>query len=253
MAGCLHAAVRGGRGRPRRRFGAADLGGAASLVLLVCAILAVAGHPSGAVLLRWLARLAESRRSRRPAAHGSRFSSVLHGVAEALLPPARDGWALGPASLVAVGRYPQRVRVARDRPGALLVGPRSRPLFRSEAPERSSSLVSSTAARAAAKGWSLTSALAALGRTLACVLPAMGALAGSVIASGRFVVAEMVAEQGGAPWRWASTRNPGLFVLFFVLVASVIPEADPSDALPAGRECRPSARRARRRRERFSG
>jgi hypothetical protein len=72
----------------------------------------------------------------------------------------------------------------------------------------------------------------ALGRALVCVVPAIGAVLGAVIASGRFVMAEMVADQGGTPWRWAGMRNPGLLVLMLLLVASAIPDVGMQHALP---------------------
>jgi NADH:ubiquinone oxidoreductase subunit H len=71
------------------------------------------------------------------------------------------------------------------------------------------------------------------GRALMLALPAVGAVLGAVVASGRFVVAEMVAEQGGAPWRWAGMRDPGLLVLSVLLVASAVPEAAAANSPPA--------------------
>ena len=40
-----------------------------------------------------------------------------------------------------------------------------------------------------------------------------------ILASGRFVISEMVADQGAPPWRWAAARNPGLTGLILVLLA----------------------------------
>ncbi|HVU00630.1 MAG TPA: PDZ domain-containing protein [Polyangiaceae bacterium] len=75
------------------------------------------------------------------------------------------------------------------------------------------------------RSWSLRAATAALGRTLVCVAPALLSLLGAVLASGRFVLSELVADQGAAPLRWAVARNPGLFVLGLVLLATTVPSA----------------------------
>jgi hypothetical protein len=53
------------------------------------------------------------------------------------------------------------------------------------------------------------------------------------VASGRFVIAEMAAEQGGAPWRWAAFRNPGLLFRAGAILATTLPETDSRrDLLP---------------------
>lgn len=75
------------------------------------------------------------------------------------------------------------------------------------------------------RGFSLKGALGAAGRSLSALGPALVSLAGLVFSTGRFVVEEIVADQGGVPWRWAAARNPGLFVLFLVLYASTVPES----------------------------
>src|SRR5262249_35674512 len=68
-------------------LGAADVGFAASLVALGCALLALPATRLG-VLLRWLGRLAEPRRfDRHP-------PSLAHGAVDALLPPNGDRGAL---------------------------------------------------------------------------------------------------------------------------------------------------------------
>jgi NADH-quinone oxidoreductase subunit H len=79
-------------------------------------------------------------------------------------------------------------------------------------------------------GFSVVSAMRACVACVACVAPALLSIGGAVLASGRFVIAEMVADQGGMPWRWAATQNPGLFCLGLVLVASAAPEALESSA-----------------------
>jgi NADH:ubiquinone oxidoreductase subunit H len=81
--------------------------------------------------------------------------------------------------------------------------------------------------------WSLGRALAAFGATLACVLPAILAIGGSILASGRFVISEMVADQGAPPWRWAAARNPGLAGLVFVLFATATLETGDRSVLSA--------------------
>lgn len=69
-------------------------------------------------------------------------------------------------------------------------------------------------------------------RTLCFVLPAIGAVIGTVVAGSRFVISEIVSAQGGVPWRWAAMQNPGLLILSSLLVASAIPEAVESPSLP---------------------
>jgi NADH:ubiquinone oxidoreductase subunit H len=75
------------------------------------------------------------------------------------------------------------------------------------------------------RGWSVFGAAVALARTLACVAPAFIAVSGVIVSTGRFVIEEMVADQGGVPWRWAAARSPGAAILFLVLVASAVPES----------------------------
>src|SRR5581483_1824145 len=63
------------------------------------------------------------------------------------------------------------------------------------------------------------------------------------------VIAEMVGEQGGAPWRWAGMRNPGLLMLSFLLLASALPDGaatgsePPIEGLPEQASRRPSTTR----------
>lgn len=82
-------------------------------------------------------------------------------------------------------------------------------------------------------GVSLTHALSASLRTLAFVLPGLLAVVGMVVASGRFVIAEIVGAQGGVPWRWAAMQNPGLLLLAVLLIGSAVPEAREPLELPS--------------------
>lgn len=82
-------------------------------------------------------------------------------------------------------------------------------------------------------------------RSLAFVVPATVAVLGSVVAGSRFVIAEIVSAQGGAPWRWAAMQNPGLMILALVLIASAVPEAAEAEPLPcAPDQHRPASRRS---------
>lgn len=223
-------------------LGAADAVSAAWLLLLGCVFLALPATRFGLVL-RWLARVAELRRARQRPTR-SDGPGALHDLLDSLLPDAAHGRALVSASLVVLA--------------AVVVG------FSWLAFEHSLlspdldlavaglgvtfALVATRFVHGGARpsgGFSLWGALSAAGRSLACVVPALGALAGAVVASGRFVIAEMVAEQGGVPWRWAGMRNPGLALLFVVLVASTLPEAGAASALgPAEGLAEPPQRRA---------
>src|SRR5205814_451400 len=87
-------------------------------------------------------------------------------------------------------------------------------------------------------------------RALGVLMPPFLAVTGAVIASGRFVIAEIVSDQGAAPWRWAAMRNPGLLVLSVLLVASAVPEADLERSNPPIEglgDARPAPRSAARR------
>jgi NADH-quinone oxidoreductase subunit H len=84
-----------------------------------------------------------------------------------------------------------------------------------------------------ARGWSFASAAVTAARTLGCVVPALIALAGVVFSSGRFVIEEIVADQGGVPWRWAAARNPGMLVLLLVFLAMAVPESAYRGVVPA--------------------
>jgi NADH-quinone oxidoreductase subunit H len=224
--------------------GAADLVGPAAVIVPVCATVGLLATRFGLVL-RWLARLAELFGSRRVARARVGLSM---GIAPALLAPTAEWRALGAAAfLVLVGVAGALLRLsfghwllAPDLDLVVLTLGGAGPLLVTR---------SIDGGRREDGGWSLTRALAAAGRTLACLAPGLAAVGGGVLASGRFVLGEMVADQGGAPWRWAGARNPGLFVLLVVLVATAVPEADDSGALPAveglgaGASIRPSASR----------
>jgi NADH:ubiquinone oxidoreductase subunit H len=96
--------------------------------------------------------------------------------------------------------------------------------------------------------WSLRAALLAFVASLGCVAPAIIGVGGAILASGRFVIAEMVANQGAAPWRWAAARNPGLTALSILLLASAALESEnggplASAGLPSSQGARPSMSR----------
>lgn len=84
-----------------------------------------------------------------------------------------------------------------------------------------------------ARRWSLTSAALAASRTLGCLVPALLAIAGVVFGTGRFVIGEVVADQGGVPWRWTAARNPGMLVLLLVFLAMAVPESAYRGVVPA--------------------
>jgi NADH-quinone oxidoreductase subunit H len=205
-------------------LGVADVAGAASFVLLGCLLVALPATRVG-VLLRWLGRLVEPGRlaeSRR---------SGLSGIFLALMPPEGTGRALLAAAIAPfvivlaafvwlslghslIAPDSDLLAIALGTAGALIVARAAEGAARARA-SRARALVSSA------------------GRALVLALPAVFAVLGAVVASGRFVVAEMVAEQGGAPWRWAGMRDPGLFVLSVLLVASAVPEAAAPNSAPA--------------------
>jgi NADH:ubiquinone oxidoreductase subunit H len=81
--------------------------------------------------------------------------------------------------------------------------------------------------------WSFGSAVVIAWRTFACLLPALISVAGVVFSTGRFVIEEIVADQGGVPWRWAAARNPGMMVLLVVFLAMTVPESAYRGVLPA--------------------
>jgi hypothetical protein len=58
-------------------------------------------------------------------------------------------------------------------------------------------------------------------------------MVGVVFSTGRFVIAEIVADQGGVPWRWAAARNPGMLVLLVVFLAMTVPESAYRGVVPA--------------------
>jgi NADH-quinone oxidoreductase subunit H len=198
-------------------LGAADIVPAACLVLFACALLVLPVTRVGSVL-KWLARFLEQPRGSSGTAHAFEPSRLL----EALLPPVRDGRALGVAaafSFAAIGFG--FAWIASGHPiaspdvdlAAVTLGV-------------SGALVATRFVDGGRRssGFSLVAALAAALRTLSCVLPALVATFGAVLASGRFVLGELVSEQGGLPWSWAGFRNPGLAVCLSALLASTIPE-----------------------------
>ena len=195
-------------------LGVGDVIGAASLVLLGCVLLAVPATGAG-VLLRWLGRLAEPRRSGRSGGDGP------FGIASSLMPPEGKG-----REIVAPALAPLLVVLAAFGWLALghsLVTPDSDLL--AIALGTAFALVVARAVDGVVRSRSAGKALVeSTARALVCVLPAIAAVLGAVVASGRFVMAEMVADQGGAPWRWAGMRNPGLFVLMLLLAASAVPD-----------------------------
>jgi NADH:ubiquinone oxidoreductase subunit H len=218
-------------------LGVADMIGAASVVLLSCLLL-VLQTTRASLLLRWLGRLAEPR----PAApSGSGFIS-------ALLPPEGRGRELVVPAVVPLAAV--LLAFGWLAMGRSLLSPDSDLL--ALAMGTAIALVIARAADGLARRPKapLRGFVAGGGRALVCVLPAVGAVLGAVVASGRFVVAEIVADQGGAPWRWAGMRNPGLFVLFVLLLASAVPDVaaagaePPIEGLPACPPRLPSARRA---------
>lgn len=203
-------------------LGVADVIGPASLVLLSCLLLALQRTRAG-VLLRWLGRLAEPRRAEE--VHG-RSAAIL----SALLPPEGNGRELvAPAllPLTAVSAAFGWLAVGRA-----LLRPDSDLLAIAIGTAMALVLVRGADGAARSRKVPMKAFVLSAGRALACVLPALGAVLGAVIASGRFVVAEIVADQGGAPWRWASMRNPGLLVLSVLLLASAVPDVGTTPADP---------------------
>ena len=81
--------------------------------------------------------------------------------------------------------------------------------------------------------WSFASAALATWRTLGCVLPGLVSAAGVVFSTGRFVIGEIVADQGGVPWRWAAARNPGMLILLVVFLVVAVPESAYRGVVPA--------------------
>ncbi|HVW30175.1 MAG TPA: NADH-quinone oxidoreductase subunit H [Polyangiaceae bacterium] len=223
-------------------LGVADVIGPASLVLLSCLLLALQRTRAG-VVLRWLGRLAEPRR----AAEELRGRSAA-ATLSALLPPEGNGRELvAPAllPLIAVSAAFGWLAVGRA-----LLRPDSDLLAMAIGTAIALVLVRGADGAARSRKVPVKAFILSAGRALVCALPALGAVLGAVVASGRFVVAEIVADQGGAPWRWASMRNPGLLVLSVLLLASAVPDvgmtaADPPiEGLPRRPVPRPSGMRA---------
>jgi NADH:ubiquinone oxidoreductase subunit H len=197
-------------------LGAADVGLAASLVLLGCAVLGLPATRLG-VVLRWLGRLAEPRRSVRTAPR------LLHGAVDALLPPSHERRGLLMPSLALLVLVLAGFGWLAF--GRSLLAPDS-DLFALFLCSAGALFVARAADGAMHSRAGVVGAVRGGARALGASIPALLAVTGAVIASGRFVVAEIVSDQGGAPWRWAGMRNPGLFVLGVLLVASAVPEAD---------------------------
>jgi NADH:ubiquinone oxidoreductase subunit H len=223
-------------------LGIEDLIGAASVVLLSCVLLALQ-TTRVSLLCRWLERLAEPRRPEHAGAPARGF-----GFVSALLPPEGRGRelvvpAVVPlvAVLLAFGWLAMGRALLSADSDLLALGMGT-----------AIALVIARAADGVARRRKapLRGFVSGAGRALVCVLPAIGAVLGAVVASGRFVVAEIVADQGGAPWRWAGMRNPGLLVLLVLLLASALPDVaargaePPIEGLPERPPHLPSARRA---------
>lgn len=188
-------------------------------ILAVCVLIAVPLTPLGALLL-WLGRLlgAGSYAAKRAQSPGSKWFS---GFA-----PSDGGRALPVAAILVlfvVSAAYARLSLGRSILSADLD-------LIAAALCTSITLVISRIVHGASLGFSR--ALAEGIRTLCFVLPAVVAVTGTVIAGSRFVISDIVAAQGGVPWRWAATQNPGLFVLASILVSSAVPEATEPPLLP---------------------
>ncbi len=223
-------------------LGIEDLIGAASVVLLSCVLL-VLQTTRVSLLFRWLGRLAEPRRAEHAGAPAGSF-----GFVSALLPPEGRGRELVVPAVVPLVAV--LIAFGWLAMGRALLSPDSDLLALGMG--TAIALVIARAADGVARRRKapLRGFVAGAGRALVCVLPAIGAVLGAVVASGRFVVAEIVADQGGAPWRWAGMRNPGLLVLLVLLLASAVPDIaapgaePPIEGLPERPPRLPSARRA---------
>lgn len=219
-------------------LGVEDLIGAASVVLLCCVLVALQ-MTRASLLLRWLGRLAEPRRTEQ---HGA------FGFVSALLPPEGNGRELVVPAMVPLVAV--LVAFGWLAMGRALLSPDS-DLLALAMGTAIAVVIARAADRAVRRRKTpIRGFVAGAGRALVCVLPAIGAVLGSVVASGRFVVAEIVADQGGAPWRWAGMRNPGLLVLLVLLLSSAVPDVaapgsePPVEGLPERPPQLPSARRA---------
>ena len=197
-----------------------DLIVAAAMALLACAVLVLPASRAS-VAFRWLERLADERLRRRGTRlHATRSAPEL--VLALLREDSSGRGAIAAAALalaVIVGGF---VVLAA---GRHIVSPEQDLLVLALSPALSLVVLRTLDGGLRGKGFSLRSAALACVACVACVAPALLSIGGAVLASGRFVIAEMVADQGGMPWRWAATQNPGLFLLGLVLVASAAPEA----------------------------
>jgi len=203
-------------------FGAEELEGAATLLVLAVLAVVLPTTPAG-TLGKWFLRLAEARSSGKIGLS----RGPLPRIFEAVVPGGEARTLLVASIAVLVGIV-----------GAFTWLATGRSILSPEADLVALLLVGTVplvAARFVAGGaslhrrFSMRRALVASARTLSLLVPMAIAVFGAVLASGRFVVAELVADQGGVPWRWAAARNPGLALLAFLLVASAVPETgDPS-------------------------
>ena len=196
-------------------LGVSDALGAASLVLLCCILLAIPSTRLG-LLLRWLGRLVES--------HRFAPSSAVDGSSSlgALLLPDGSGRDLVVSALVPLVTVLAAFGWLAT--GRTLLGPDSDLLAMAIGTTLAVVVARALGGAACSRARALRAFLGGAARALVAVLPALGAVLGAVVGSGRFVIAEMVADQGGAPWRWAAMRNPGLFVLWGLLIASAAPD-----------------------------
>jgi NADH-quinone oxidoreductase subunit H len=204
---------------------ASDLVAAAALVLLACAVLVLPATRFG-IVLRWAERLSDERRRRR----GSRLaaSRVLPELILALLHESADRRAaVAAAALVLMAILSCFVLLAVGRP---LVSPDVDLLVLALSASMALLVTRTLEGGLSGLRFSPVAAFRSTLRTAACLAPALLAIGAAVLAGGRFVIAEMVGDQGGMPWRWAAMQNPGLFGLAIVLVASAAPEA--SDRRP---------------------
>ncbi|HEX7670088.1 MAG TPA: hypothetical protein VF395_10915 [Polyangiaceae bacterium] len=218
----------------------ARVGGVLAVVSVILVVLAT----RLSLVLKWVPRALDFA-SAKGTSRGSR--SVASRAIDALVLPIAEGRGLTVAALFVLGTVLFGL-------GRLGMG---RSLFSSDL-----DLVAATASVSAALlctrftsggvrppgGWSLGAALSAFAASLGCIAPAIVGIGGAILASGRFVIAEMVAGQGATPWRWAAARNPGLAALSVLLLASAAFETETSGplasaSLPSSNVMRPSVSR----------
>jgi NADH:ubiquinone oxidoreductase subunit H len=211
--------------------GIGDLGGAAAVLLTACVLLVLPATRFGQVI-RWLGLLPGLDPS-----VGRRWTTARPTSRLGLLAPAAPR-AVVLAAASAIAAVLVVVAVAWVSLGHSLFGPDVDLLILPLG--ASLSLVVARfvfAIAGGSAGRSLSRAARAAFQSAVCATPGLVAVAGAILSSGRFVVSEMVAEQGGAPWRWAGFRSPGLFVLLLMLLAATLPEAarSPHHAGPPAR------------------